>query len=88
MDLDKEVLVDMVNMLQNRLDHKRAISTKASRNYRNCHRDKVNAISKKYYDLHKQDESWLEAKREKQKLYQRKRRFMKAFQKELELQCQ
>jgi hypothetical protein len=88
MDLDKNILVDMVQYLQNRLDHKRELSTKASRTYRQGHRDKINAISKRYYDTHKEDAEWLEAKREKQRIYQRKRRFMKALAKEAEVNTQ
>jgi hypothetical protein len=88
MDLDKQVLIEMVLTLKGRLDHKRELNTNACRNYRKSHRDKINAISQRYYNAHKDDEGWLQAKREKQRIYQRKRRMMKALEKELANQLQ
>jgi hypothetical protein len=69
-----ELLKKQLDIVKGKLDKKREQNTNASRRYRETHRDKINSISKKYYDTHKEDPEWLEAKREKQRLYQQKRR--------------
>jgi len=73
----EEELIEVINHLSDRLNKFREKNTKASRNYRAKNREKINAISKKYYDTHKQDPEWLEQKREKQRIYQQHRRLRK-----------
>ena len=67
-------------VMQDRLDKYREQNTRATKNYREKNREKVNAIAKKYYDTHKEDPEWLAHKRERQRLYQRKRRELKTQQ--------
>ena len=73
-------LINIVSVLSTRLKKYRDQNTNASRTYRSKNREKVNAISKKYYDTHKEDPEWLSQKREKQKIYQQRRRFLKSLE--------
>lgn len=75
-------LVVMVSVMATRLNKLREQNTKSTRNYRAKNRDKINAISKKYYDTHKLDPVWLADKREKQRIYQQHRRYLKSLEKE------
>ena len=75
-------LFDMVSLMASRLNKLREQNTKSTRNYRAKNRAKVNAISKRYYDTHKSDPIWLADKREKQRVYQQHRRYLKSLSKE------
>jgi iron-sulfur cluster repair protein YtfE (RIC family) len=75
-------LVGMVSVMTTRLNKLREQNTRSTRNYRAKNRDKINAISKKYYDTHKLDPVWLADKREKQRVYQQHRRYLKSLEKE------
>ena len=75
-------LFDMVSVMASRLNKWREQNTKSTKNYRIKNRAKVNAISKRYYDTHKLDPVWLSEKREKQRLYQQHRRYLKSLEKE------
>ena len=74
-------LFDMVSVMSNRVNKLREQNTKSTRNYRTKNRAKVNAISKRYYGTHKSDPVWLADKREKQRLYQQHRRYLKSLDK-------
>jgi hypothetical protein len=70
-------LMDVMTDMAQRLDKYRERNTRAARKYRATHRAKINSISKKYYDTHKEDPEWLQQKREKQRIYQQHRRLLK-----------
>lgn len=58
-----------VEEMKQKLDKIRERNTCAIRKYRTKNRARINAISKKYYDKHKNDPVWLAAKRDKQRIY-------------------
>ena len=74
-------LFDMVSVMASRLNKLREQNTRSTRNYRAKNRDKINAISKRYHDTHKLDPVWLAEKREKQRIYQQHRRYLKSLEK-------
>ena len=78
MNIQKEELIEMVMTLKRKIDRGREQNTQSARKYRARNRTRVNAIAKKYYDTHKDNPEWLLAKREKQRLYQQRRRALKA----------
>lgn len=69
-----EQIVTEHGQMKRLLNQRREGSTKATRRYRESHRDKVNQISKNYYERKKQDPVWLQQKRERQRIYQKNRR--------------
>ena len=68
---------DHIQQLMATLKRRKEQTAAATRKWRESHRDTVNAISKSYYNRHKQDAEWLKQTREKQRVYQQKRRAMK-----------
>ena len=60
------------------MDKKRESNTKATKNYREKNRCKINSISRKYYDNHKNDPEWLQKTRERQRLNYKKKMALKA----------
>lgn len=60
--------------LRAKIDRLREQNTRALRLYREKNRTKVNAIAKKYYDLHKDNPEFLAVKRESQRLTRMRKR--------------
>jgi iron-sulfur cluster repair protein YtfE (RIC family) len=74
-------VVEVQHMIDT-IERRREQNTRATKRYRESHREKVNSISKSYYDRHKEDKEWLSQLRAKQRAYHARR---KAQQKEAEL---
>ena len=71
------LLTSYIQAMEERLSKYREQNTRAIKNYRQKSRTKINATAKKYYDTHKENPEWLAHKRERQRIYQKKRRELK-----------
>jgi hypothetical protein len=76
-DIPKEHLVELVKNFKARIDKARGQNTKACKKYRENHRKDYNANSKRYYDKHKDDPVWWEAKKERERTNRLRRNLLK-----------
>ena len=66
-----------IQQMVDRLQRQKEQNTRATKKYRESHREKVNKICKSYYDRHKTDEVWLANLRAKQRNYAKLRKAQK-----------